>query len=305
MTKIGYKSLIALALAVFVSMSITYAATGGDPGTNTVYINSLPYAITDSGKYLLNVSASGLNGPVIEILADNVTLDGNGHYIEGDYIHNGFTEDCGVRALYVSGLMIKDMNISGLASGICFMGVSDSTIFKNNIPNSDEDGIGIYGGCENIMIEQNSICECTYPLYVSPSFAPTTMPVTNVEVVNNEVISSYFGIAFPGGSTDVKITSNNVINNTQGIYLYNAVNPKVTSNNIINAYQGMLISSATNAKITANNIVDALWLGMGVYNSENCDIHGNKISSYGTDLEIIDNIDLKESGNKYNTTNII
>lgn len=62
---------------------------------------------------------------------------------------------------------------------------------------------------------------------------------------------------------------------------------------------------ATNAKITSNDIVDAMILGMGIYDSNDCDIHGNKISSYGIDLEILNNTDFKESGNKYNDSNII
>lgn len=226
MTKIGYKPLIALALAVFVSMSIACAAAGGEKGTNTNYINSLPYAINDSGKYLLNISQSGIIGTAITINADDVILDGNGNYLEGDDIYWGWMGDSGVYVYDCSKVTIKDMQISKFGSGIWINNATECKILKNNA-SDNMDGIMAWYS-DNNNIEDNFVCNNTWGISVDLS--------TGNKVVNNIVNYNYqAGLDIQGSNCNRFITNEVSYNTNFGIWgIMGSTNNSIIANTALN-----------------------------------------------------------------------
>lgn len=116
MIKISYKPLIALALAVMMSLVAVSAAPTGDQG-NTRYINSSG-EINDSGKYLL---MNDITGPII-ITSDDVTFDGNGYCISGDSF--------GVYLIDCKGATVRDTTISCQLAGIVLQNATNCMIEK-------------------------------------------------------------------------------------------------------------------------------------------------------------------------------
>uniref|UniRef100_A9A6K9 Parallel beta-helix repeat n=1 Tax=Methanococcus maripaludis (strain C6 / ATCC BAA-1332) TaxID=444158 RepID=A9A6K9_METM6 len=230
MTKIGYKPLIALALALCVGISIASAAKEGVPGTNTVYINEIPYNITDSGKYLLNISKSDISGTAIKINANDVILDGNGHYIEGDSTGStSFVTDFGVYVYPKTGVTIRDMNISRFGSGIYLANTSECTIFKNDLSKND---VGIRMCRTNDSnIDDNEIYGCTGPwgIGIYSSYYANGNKILNNLVNNNDI-----GLKFAGLAMDNRIISNEVMDNENyGIILgSNCANNSIIANTI-------------------------------------------------------------------------
>ncbi|MBA2862242.1 right-handed parallel beta-helix repeat-containing protein [Methanococcus maripaludis] len=227
MTKIGYKPLIALALALCVGISIASAAKEGVPGTNTVYINEIPYTITDSGKYLLNISKSDISGTAIIINADNVILDGNGNYLEGDSTGStSFVVDMGVYVYPKSRVTIRDMNISKFGSGIYLANSSECTIFKNDLSKND---VGIrMCRTNNSNIEDNEIYECTGPNAIG---LYSSYYANGNNIVNNLVNNNDIGLKFAGVAMDNRIISNEIIDNEN----YGMVLGSSCNNNTVNA----------------------------------------------------------------------
>ncbi|WP_459202606.1 NosD domain-containing protein [Methanococcus sp. CF] len=165
MTKVGYKPLIALALAVFVSMSCAYAATGGEKGTNTIYLNdsSCRY-ICEPGHYVLTENMSG----TIKIFSDNVTLDGNGYTLKPKC-----WDDYGVLLYRCSGVTVKDLQIEGDSCCCCYG-------YKIT-----EAGISLYKASE-CMILQNDISKCGMGIKLYRS--------ENNKIVNNVLDVKWKGI---------------------------------------------------------------------------------------------------------------
>jgi len=157
MTKVGYKAMVALALAVMMSLVAVSAVPAGDQG-NTRYIdnsgNGLTYygpdnvfIINESGRYLLNESLT--RG--IKIIADDVTLDGNGYNLTNFKTY-------GVRAQDCSGVTIRDMYIFNCkAAGIALGNATDCMVEKNCVTGCQW-GINLWGGsCDNKIIN-NDVC---------------------------------------------------------------------------------------------------------------------------------------------------
>lgn len=156
MTKIGYKPLVALALAVLMSLVAVSAVPAGNQG-NTIYIDDsgsglIPdgptncYIINESGKYLLNESLT--HG--LKIIANDVTLDGNGYNLTNRIAF-------GVQVYNCSDVTVRDMDIFGCNwAGIALGEASDCMVEKNCVTDCGKawgtPGINLWGSVCNKII---------------------------------------------------------------------------------------------------------------------------------------------------------
>ena len=75
-----------------------------------VYINKLPYEITEPGYYVLTVDGINLTSYYgIKISANNVVLDGQGHVVDGD----GIGYDSGIGISWRSNVTVMEIKRYG------------------------------------------------------------------------------------------------------------------------------------------------------------------------------------------------
>jgi len=191
MNKIGYKPLIALALAVFVSLVVVSAVPPGDQG-NTIYVNNSWYEINESGKYLLTENLT--HG--IKITADDVTFDGNGYSICEDW--------CGIFVKGCSGVTIRDMQIFDCMYGIKLMCSSDCMVQKNEVSDTMY-GIYLKYADENKIVN-NVACGNGKGIYLVGS------DENNIEA-NEASWNEWVGIKLDYCSDDNKVHGNTALEN--------------------------------------------------------------------------------------------
>jgi len=247
MTKVGYKAMVALALAVFVTMSFAYAATGGEKGTNTVYINELPYCIDEPGKYLLNVSGYYYGyGPAITINSDDVILDGNGNCIEGcSYGYGKPMCAVWVKPCY-SDITIKNLEIYDFEKGIFILEASNCMIMKNYLE-CDFEGIFALDS-EELKIDCNELYNCAYGIHLACC--------TDSKIINNLVDGTCYAV--------------------KGIWLENSDDNKLAANEVYNNDIGILLDClSTGNDLNGNKALENNWYDIVIENEDNSE-NGNQ-----------------------------
>jgi parallel beta-helix repeat protein len=177
---------------------------------------------------LLNCPADG-----VIIGADHITLDLNGHTIEGDGIdfvtntagvknvgHGDVTVEGGTIRSFARGVriesasdnVVRELQLSGVGEGILFLGVTDSTIAKNITTPGTLNGLGIYLS-DRSQIERNEFRG-------GPSGAPAVVAI-DVEggsdnVLERNSITNYGLGILRGGGQRTRLTRNTVIGTPLG-----------------------------------------------------------------------------------------
>jgi parallel beta-helix repeat protein len=153
----------------------------------------------------------------------NTIIDCNGHIVEGSGTGKGFT-------LYnVANVTIRNANIRNFTYGIYLESASYNFIHGNNISANSYDGIEIYFSSDNNEIADN-----------------------NIET------SEWFGIGIYYSNNNT-IKGNKIINNNDGIWLYDALDNTISMNDIsANSEYGIELYYASNNMIFHNNFMGNL-----------------------------------------------
>ncbi|MBP2144474.1 parallel beta-helix repeat protein [Methanococcus voltae] len=166
-----------------------------------------PYNISTPGNYYLinNITPGelGENDAIINIFCSNVTLDGKGYTIKGNYNSYGIVVRKNPK--FIKNITIKNFKMENLERfGICIMNTTNSHILNNTV-NSAYDSIALMNSSNN-TIKNNNVS-----LSVRTGIE-AVMGSNNNTIINNTVSNCQFGIDMG------KSLNNTVINNT----LYNA-----------------------------------------------------------------------------------
>ena len=128
----GKRLAVALVLAIiFLLVFGSMVAVSGNNGNGTE-ITSLPYTITESGKYYLNANLTCFDSSVagIKIEADNVVIDGRDHKITGtttpaDCVGASDTRPVLASGIYDAGydyIVIQNLEIEKFGTGVALRG---------------------------------------------------------------------------------------------------------------------------------------------------------------------------------------
>jgi parallel beta-helix repeat protein len=104
--------------------------------------------ITAPGRYALTEDVSG-TGTCIDVRADDVVLDGNGHVIQGVDANNG----TGIRAGYRragSNVTLRNVTVRGWDAGIEFRGIDDGRIVGAE---AVDNGVGVRVGTAQVNVD--------------------------------------------------------------------------------------------------------------------------------------------------------
>ena len=195
--------------------------------------------ITQSGDYvLINNIMNSAEAKCININASNVTLDCQGHIIDGDdysthygiyasareniTIYGGCTLNDWGTGIYISNsknVSIKDSNTINSSSnnGITFYNCSNSYISHSTVQNSNNYGIYLYLGNNNSLINENSILFNNIGIVLASA--------NNTIAGNSIAFSTIYGISVSSLANSNNIY-NNYFNNTNNTYISDGTNNK-------------------------------------------------------------------------------
>jgi parallel beta-helix repeat protein len=242
-----------------------------DPPTAPVQRNGDLYTLTDN----INISSSNVYGIVIE--RSDITLDGAGYKLEGEFPDNGIFMSG--RNWNVNNVTIKNMEIKGFGNGVVLCSSSNISILNNSITNNGMDGIlleyssvhnsisgnnitansrygiglyGMYGSSNyNTISENNIIANRDDGIYLERSSSYNS-------ISGNNIAASYDnGIGLYDFSSYNSIIGNSIVDNNDGIVLYGSSDCNIVNrNNLTNNECAIYLCMSLNNSICHNNFID-------------------------------------------------
>jgi hypothetical protein len=229
-------------------------------GYGQTNITSLPFTITQSGKYTLQSDLTFIFGsspetlPAIIVLADDVVMDLNGFSIFSlDISHASSTISIGIAVQGTQNVVIRNGEISGFTYGVSMVNGTGILIETLRLSNSDFHGISAQG-CHNAVVLNCKISKTT-PNNLSRF--PNTSGIHFLSGFGNQVVNT------------------TVIGLGQGRYPFGILSDQSNGNYFENSYlvgcnTGMLLSSPDKYRaITTTGCTTAISGGIDVDNASN------------------------------------
>jgi len=251
-----------------------------------------------------------VNSACIQVRADNVTIDCQNYFIDGE----GTTEAAGIYSdgenTLIKNCQIRNMQNGGEAIyleqahnssvtnstfdnsqyGITIKDSQGVYFSGNTISNSNIVGIGIEGSTLNLTISYNNLINnSAFGIIVSSN-------ILNTRITNNYFSENINGIYNYGRNTT--ILKNKFYNSSQyALYMGNpSTKTEITSNEIKNVHDGISLSRVNNTKVENNNISSCTGFGVQLLMTQDVTVRKNNFSSNnrGVHLHISGKNDLIE-----------
>jgi parallel beta-helix repeat protein len=166
-----------------------------DPPVAPINQNGNVYTLTD------DIISSG-DGIVIEI--SSITVDGNGHVIQGSSSGSGFN------LTGTSDVTIRNANVEGFSLGIVLVNASQDVISGNNVTTNQINGVVLSSSDYNTIASNNIQQNSASGVYLDSS--------SNNNISSNNIQQNdAYGI-WVSSSSNNNIYNNNLVNNTQQVY---------------------------------------------------------------------------------------
>ena len=225
------------------------------------------------------------------VVIQNVVIDGGGGLTNATYLS------------YCQNVTISQCNLTSAGNGIYVDHSKDVVVRANQVSSCRSDGILILSS-SRVKVLQNDIRSNSWaPFHVWPCAVsiqyPSSIPSSfsdNITVAGNLIhdnLGSAIGVGtFSTADTrDIRIASNMVTNNTDGIWTWGTTRITICGNHIENTPYAVYLEYTENAKIWANNFVNCMEPGYddgGLENQwdDSYPIGGNYWSDYsGVDVK--------------------
>ncbi|WP_048145000.1 NosD domain-containing protein [Methanosphaerula palustris] len=205
-----------------------------------------PIVITQPGYYVIDTDVHNTTAPIyIDIRTSNVTIEGNGHTIDGVDSDNSF----GIRVLgngTLTGITIQNITLRDFANGISLYDTTHSRIIWVNSSSNTYNGIMIIGGGDNYL-GNNIIHQDDDGIYLAAT--------DRTLVINNTVTENHrgSGIHLSQNCLDVNMTGNLLEGDDEGFEIEDAVNATIQHNRISSStYFGLNLTTAKNLTVVDN-----------------------------------------------------
>lgn len=280
---------------VIVLLSLCLGSAGASE--TAVYIDSCQTTISQPGTYLLrsDLSRSETGGFCISIVADNVTLDGDGHSVTGPYhaagtgilVHNpsSVVSNIKLKNLTVSrwgqAILLKNvvggeivnntLSDNGLYVGI-FLEDTIETSIKDNILEKNHRAIYLLNSSANIISNNSLVAN---PLGIQNNYA------SNGNLLVKNVISESSYAIEVHDSDSVTVADNHVDSTRfQGLRLLDTVDSIISSNTIQNSGRtGLLVAQTTSSTVISNRIIGSGDFGIDIADSQDNLFANNHLSN--------------------------
>ncbi|MBI4179975.1 right-handed parallel beta-helix repeat-containing protein, partial [bacterium] len=232
--------------------SYTSAAGSDVTGQGTA---QKPFATITKALSLVTVGDTvfvdaGLFAETVVINADSISLigkDSNATVIDPPGA-NSITTLYGVYATGRTGLLIKNLGVTGAYVGIRFNNVDQSTITSDSASATGQYGIYLLTGSDNNTISNNiTNLNGYYGMFLQGSL--------NCTVSGNTSNSNTEGIELNGFSDNNTVRDNTTNSNNYGILLSQSSTNQLLNNTTLSNNRGIALSASSNNNLISSNIV--------------------------------------------------
>lgn len=233
--------------ALFAALFPVGVARAETMQTCTGFIDAVPAVITTQGVWCLrrDLSSNQTSGRVIDIRANNVTIDCNGFKL-GGLAAGAYRYATGIGSENASGATVRNCTVRGYQTGIGITGAG--TVIEDNLV--DQSGAwGVYAWGDGVLVRRNRI------------FATGgTVNFARGIVATGDVVDNIVSGVSATGKADADATGI-FINNVQASVLRNRVSgivsPDPAKSFGINVYWG-------HSRIEGNHVYNAVPGGVGI-----------------------------------------
>ena len=196
----------------------------------------------------------------IEIVQDNLTLDGNGYTVIGTGVGDG------VWANAKTGVTVKNMNVTGFVRGVHMRDAQGNTVSGNNLYSNNLYGVYFASSMssDGNIVENNSVTSNgSHGIYLNT--------YCNDNIIRDNLVDSNgaWGLMISTSCNDNHLIRNVISNNsTGGVYLYQSGGATIYNNDFLNhatqftAYATFSNIFSMDPPIGGNNYSD--WTGADV-----------------------------------------
>ena len=270
--------------------------TGIDTNNDGIGDTNLPYnsivpggGITNGGDFLPLTTVIGVScgstiiqninltqdiacaGTALEISADNIVLDCNGHSIIGD----GIGVDIGINIQQRNNVIVKNCTIKNFYFGIR-ENLANSNQFINNKIENNFNGIST-SYSQNVLIQENKIINNSN---IGIAFGANSL---NHKAYRNNISQNYAGVSL-SGSNSTEISENIINSNTiRGIEMSLSHRNTIANNTLSNDSVGIVLALSHNNNITNNTATHNTYFGIHLISSNNNTLTKNRANLNGND----------------------
>jgi len=253
------------------------ANTGGDCEGNSSGNGPIPGASWDGENLTCTLTQNLTNFDGIKIVDDDITLDGAGNSIDGE-----FCESYGVQARFLSGVTVKNLEVFNFHVGILLYNTNDSFVLTNNAHDNCNDGIrlsGTEGGSDGNEVKSNKARD--------NGFNGIRLTNDSDENTVNRNSASRNGDTFDNDNDDDDVGDGiQLENNSDG----NEVKGNTANENV---KEGIHLEDSNNNTVSENTANENGSDGIEIEDSD-----GNTIDDNTTNDNDDDGIDVEDSGSK-------
>lgn len=180
----------------------------------------------------------------LEIMEDNLTLDGDGHTVTGAGLGSG------VHLSGRTGVTIQNLTVTGFYDGIRLSSSSKNFVTHNTVKSNRKAGIWLQSGSNNNSVTANTISDHTTKEYTPGIYIQHSSENT---LTGNNVSDNGRGI-WLDGSNNNELTNNTTSNNERGILLWgnNSYSNTLTGNSASNNSNGIWLDGSSGNILTGN-----------------------------------------------------
>lgn len=232
------RALATLLGAALLSLALASVAFGAKP----VQV-SCGETITEDTKLANDLANCPGNGLVIG--ADDITLDLNGHTIDGD----GAAEDFGIdNTAGHDGVTIKAGSLTEFALGVLVAQASDNRLRDLSVADSHHAGIAVVDHSVDVGIEKSSVVASAFGGIVIENES------SNVRVEKSKVAGSGLSGVAVIDSSDVRVEQSSLTGNAAGVGAERSHHLLIERNSASgNAEEGILLQEGSSHSVIRNN----------------------------------------------------
>ncbi|MBI4178986.1 right-handed parallel beta-helix repeat-containing protein, partial [bacterium] len=235
---------------------------------DTIWLDAGQYG-SDTWEMISSTETAAVN-----LDTDNLALIGvdSGATVIDPAGANTLVDLYGIYADTQTGLVIKNLGVTGVYDGIHFYNVDNSRVEGDSTSSCGNVGIYLRVNSDTNTITNNTVRSNTnYGIYLVSSSGNT--------LTGNTASSNLQGIYLDASSNNTTLTGNTASSNTNyGIHLYSNSNNTLTSNMAgSNSLYGILLNSSSNNTVTSNTASSNLFYGIYLSFSSNNTVVQNDV----------------------------
>lgn len=234
--------------SLLLACALAATATAAAETKQCTPITSVPYDITVQGAYCLHqdLVSHVIAGRTIDIATSNVTLDCNGHTIDGSASGPG-TRAFGVMAMDRLNVSVRGCHLRGFQNAIWLRG-GGATVEDNLVDRSTSQGIYVHGG--GSVVRRNRVFDTGGGTVDNGGHARGIRTYGDVDVLDNTVAGVHATAGSGGLATGVRADVN-----ANGVIAGNRIRDLVADG--VNPAMGITITGTVRASLHGNRLSNA------------------------------------------------